>query len=54
MFSVESNIKTLATKDDLEDLFQTIRNAKSNMIRWMFILWLGQMGVTLAIAIWLR
>jgi hypothetical protein len=54
LLPVESNIKTLATKDDLEDLFRTIRNAKSDMIKWMFIFWLGQIGAMLGIVLWLR
>jgi hypothetical protein len=33
MFSVESNIKTLATKDDIEALVQSIKGAKGNAIK---------------------
>jgi hypothetical protein len=51
---MESPIKTLATKDDFADLFQTIRNAKSNMLRWISIFWLGQIAATLGIVLCLR
>jgi hypothetical protein len=61
---VES-IKTLATKDDIfnlkedianfkDDLLYEIRKAKSDIIKWMFIFWLGQMSATLAIVLRLR
>ena len=41
--------KVLATKEDLsklrEELKVTIADGKSEMVRWMFIFWLGQIAV---------
>ncbi len=52
--SVEVNIKTLATKDDLAqfkyDLSKEIGNVRADTIKWMFIFWIGQVGATLAVA----
>jgi hypothetical protein len=49
--SVEASIKTLATKDDLAkvkyDLSKEIADVKADTIKWMFIFWIGQVGVTL-------
>jgi hypothetical protein len=46
-------IKDLATKDDLFDmsdsLLAELRNSKQDIIKWMFIFWVGQVRVTLAI-----
>ena len=62
--SVEATIKTLATKDDLNNGLTAVRNElnqglanvrkeaadnKADVIKWMFIFWVGQMGATLAI-----
>jgi len=54
--SVEATIKTLATKDDIanvkEDLAKVnldLSNRIGDMIKWMFIFWVGQVGATLAI-----
>ena len=60
--SVESTIKTLATKDDLAkavaNLKDDISNVKydlskeiGNSVKWMFIFWIGQIGATLAIVL---
>ena len=52
--SVEVNIKTLATKDDLAtvkyELSKDISGSRTDTIKWMFIFWIGQVGATLAIA----
>ncbi|MEO6813381.1 MAG: hypothetical protein ABI172_05585 [Ginsengibacter sp.] len=47
------NSKILATKEDIhnvkEDLLnvrETIANTKSEIIKWMFIFWAGQVAVT--------
>ena len=37
---------TLATK---EDLAREIRNTKSEIIKWMFIFWVGQLAAMIAI-----
>jgi hypothetical protein len=50
--SVEANIKSLATKDDLAtvkyELGKDISEAKADTIKWMFIFWIGQVGAMLA------
>jgi hypothetical protein len=58
--SVEATIKILATKDDLanvkDELKNNIANVKyilgkeiSDNIKWMFIFWVGQVAAMLAI-----
>ena len=47
--SVEATIKSLATKDDLALVRKEIGESKADMIKWMFIFWIGQVGATLAI-----
>jgi hypothetical protein len=47
--SVEATIKTLATKDDIAKVNLDLSNRMSDMIKWMFILGVGQVGATLAI-----
>jgi hypothetical protein len=47
--SVEASIKTLATKDDLAKVNLDLSNRMSDMMKWMFIFWVGQVGATLAI-----
>jgi hypothetical protein len=60
--SVEPTIQTLATKHDLaltkDDLVKQISEVrkegaenKADIIKWMFIFWVGQVGTTLAIII---
>ena len=39
---VAAKTNNLATKED-------VANAKAEMIKWMFIFWIGQVGATLAI-----
>ena len=53
---VEATIKTLATKDDIASVKQDIAkvnidlsNRMSDIMKWMFIFWIGQVGTTLAI-----
>ncbi|MDB5016031.1 MAG: hypothetical protein JWQ84_863 [Mucilaginibacter sp.] len=46
---MEATIKTLATKDDIANVCKEISEAKADTIKWMFILWIGQVGATLAI-----
>jgi hypothetical protein len=48
--SVEATIKTLATKDDIANVRKEIDDAKTDTIKWMFIFWIGQVDVMLAIA----
>ena len=51
--SVEATIKTLATKEDLHkeigDVRKEISESKADMIKWMFIFWIGQVGAILGI-----
>ncbi|HTD42149.1 MAG TPA: hypothetical protein VK671_16080 [Mucilaginibacter sp.] len=47
--SVEATIKTLATKDDIANVRKEIGEVKADMIKWMFIFWIGQVAATLAI-----
>ena len=58
--AVEATIKTLATKDDLAyvksdlkkeigDLRKEMADGKTETIKWMFILWIGQVAATMVI-----
>ena len=51
--AVEATIKTLATKDDLAavkyELGKQTAEAKTEIIKWMFIFWIGQVAATIAI-----
>jgi hypothetical protein len=43
---VEATIKTLATKDDIEDLAISIRKANTDIIKWIFFFWITQVAAT--------
>ena len=47
--SFEKKIDRLATKEDLLKLDVKISDSKAEIIKWMFIFWIGQVVVTLAI-----
>lgn len=47
--SVEATIKTLATKDDIANVRREIGEVKTDMIKWMFIFWIGQVAAMLGI-----
>jgi len=47
--SVENTIQSLATRQDIMDVRKEVAETKSDLIKWMFIFWVGQVGVTLAI-----
>jgi hypothetical protein len=47
--SVENTIQTLATKDDLSIVRKEIGESKVDVIKWMFIFWVGQFSGTIAI-----
>ena len=49
-----ATIKTLATKDDIASVISEMREVKVATIKWMFIFWMGQVGVTLAIVFFLK
>jgi hypothetical protein len=51
--SVENTIQTLATKDDLAIVRKEVGESKVDVIKWMFIFWVGQVGAMLAIATFL-
>jgi hypothetical protein len=48
-----SGLEVVATKEDVRKevayLIEDIRQNKRDVIKWMFIFWLGQVGATLAI-----
>jgi hypothetical protein len=46
-FDIEKNV--LATKQDILDTLILMQNQKSDIIKWMFIFWIGQIAVTLGI-----
>ena len=48
--SVENSIQTLATKDDTTNIRKEMAEIKTETIKWMFILGIGQLGAMLAIA----
>lgn len=41
-----SNLKVLATKEDIQNLKTLIAENKAETIRWMFLFWIGQIAVT--------
>jgi hypothetical protein len=47
--SVEATIQTLATKDDIANVRREIGEVKVDMIKWMFIFWIGQVAAMLGI-----
>ncbi len=47
--SIEKEKDVLATKEDLYKLEIKISESKSDIIKWMFIFWIGQIAVTLGI-----
>ena len=55
---MEATIKTLATKDDLEKFkYEMVKGSsekKADTIKWMFVFWIGQAIVTLAILLFLK
>ncbi|MBS1257152.1 MAG: hypothetical protein MAG551_00188 [Candidatus Scalindua arabica] len=40
-----NNKTVLATKEDIAILKVDLTNVKSELIKWMFIFWIGQIGV---------
>ncbi len=50
----ESNLKVLATKEDIanlrEEMKVEIANTKAELIKWMFIFWIGQLAAFIGIA----
>ena len=42
----ESNTKVLATKEDIAVTRTMIADTKAELIRWMFIFWIGQIAAT--------
>lgn len=46
--SVQANIKSLATKDDIGQMLTQLIDIKIDTIKWMFIFWAGQFSATVA------
>ncbi|MDP9048389.1 MAG: hypothetical protein M3N14_09650 [Bacteroidota bacterium] len=46
---MEATIKTLATKEDLAQVKLDLSNKIGDSVKWMFVFWIGQVGVTIAI-----
>ena len=50
---MEATIQTLATKEDVAkvkyDLSKQMGEIKADIIKWMFLFWIGQVGTTLGI-----
>jgi len=56
--SVEATIKTLATKEDIaglrgemSDMRKENADTKSELMKWMFIFWIGQVAAMLAVVL---
>jgi len=47
--SVEANIKSLATKDDLAKVKYDLSKEIGNSVKWMFVFWIGQFSATVAV-----
>jgi len=50
--SVEASIKTLATKEDVANVYREINESKTDTIKWLFLFWISQLAATLAIALY--
>jgi hypothetical protein len=55
---MEATIKTLATKDDIANVKEYIAevnlglsNRIGDMMKWMFVFWVGQLGAMIGIAL---
>ena len=47
--AVEASIKTLATKEDVAAVKTDMHKGFAESLKWMFIFWVGQVGVTIGI-----
>lgn len=47
--SFEKEKSNLATKEDIANLRAEMKEQKSEIIKWMFIFWIGQIGATIGI-----
>jgi hypothetical protein len=52
--SIEKEKNVLATKQDIYKLEVKMSEMKSEIIKWMFIFWIGQIAVTLAIILGIK
>ena len=43
---IQDSSKLLATKQDVSDVRETMANYKADLIKWMFVFWIGQVAVT--------
>jgi hypothetical protein len=48
---VEEKIKMLATRTDISGLRIEMKQDKAEIIKWMFIFWIGQVAVTFTIVL---
>ena len=46
---MEQATKILATKDQVADVKTSIAEVKADIIKWMFLFWIGQIVATIAI-----
>ena len=42
--SVENTIQSLATRQDIMDVRKEVAETKSDLIKWMFIFWVGRLA----------
>lgn len=46
---MEQATKVLATKDQVADVKTSVAEVKADIIKWMFLFWIGQIAATVAI-----
>lgn len=49
MHEVDNKKEILATKEDIANTKEALANTKAEIIKWMFIFWIGQIAVTVGI-----
>jgi len=47
--TLAGKVEVLATKKEMYLLREDLAHTKSDLIKWMFIFWIGQLGATIAI-----
>jgi len=51
---LKEEMNSFATKEDIHLLELKIEKIRSDLIKWMFIFWVGQMSITLAMILLLQ
>jgi len=51
---LKEEMNSFATKEDIHLLELKIEKVRSDLIKWMFIFWVGQMSITLAMIMLLQ